>query len=84
MTYSVVHRGKTKGGVDVLFLCLLQGEESVVTRLAPPPAMLENPQAQASPMNFSENTEGEGDPKTGNTCNALSGETEQSIIIISM
>ncbi|XP_068200015.1 potassium voltage-gated channel subfamily H member 2 [Antennarius striatus] len=44
--------------------------ESVVTRLAPPQEMLENPQVQ-SPMN--ENTEGDGDPKTGNTCNALSG-----------
>ncbi|XP_022609739.1 potassium voltage-gated channel subfamily H member 2 [Seriola dumerili] len=50
-----------------------EGEESVVTGLAPPPAMLGNPQAQATPMNFNENTEGDGDPKTGNTCNALSG-----------
>ncbi|XP_070842045.1 voltage-gated inwardly rectifying potassium channel KCNH2 isoform X1 [Chaetodon trifascialis] len=50
-----------------------EGEESVVTRLAPPPAMLENIQTQATPMNFNENTEGDGDPKTGNTCNALSG-----------
>ncbi|XP_049421428.1 potassium voltage-gated channel subfamily H member 2 [Epinephelus fuscoguttatus] len=50
-----------------------EGEESIVTRLAPPPAMLENPLAQAVPRNFNENTEGDGDPKTGNTCNALSG-----------
>uniref|UniRef100_A0A4W6BW35 Voltage-gated inwardly rectifying potassium channel KCNH2 n=1 Tax=Lates calcarifer TaxID=8187 RepID=A0A4W6BW35_LATCA len=50
-----------------------EGEESVVTGLAPPPVMLGNPQAQATPMNFNENTEGDGDPKTGNTCNALSG-----------
>lgn len=35
--------------------------------------MLENPHAQAPPMKFSENTEGDSDPKTGNTCNALSG-----------
>ncbi|XP_044032324.1 potassium voltage-gated channel subfamily H member 2 isoform X1 [Siniperca chuatsi] len=48
-------------------------EESVVTRLAPPPVMLENPQAQATSMNFNKSTEVDGDPKTGNTCNALSG-----------
>ncbi|XP_039982707.1 potassium voltage-gated channel subfamily H member 2 isoform X3 [Xiphias gladius] len=50
-----------------------EGEESVATGLAPPPAMLGNPHAQATPMNFNESTEGDGDPKTGNTCNALSG-----------
>ncbi|KAM4543333.1 voltage-gated inwardly rectifying potassium channel KCNH2 isoform 2-T3 [Fundulus diaphanus] len=50
-----------------------EGEESVVTGLAPPPALLEPPKAQAVPRNFSESTEAEGDPKTGNTCNALSG-----------
>ncbi|XP_060921104.1 potassium voltage-gated channel subfamily H member 2 [Labrus mixtus] len=33
----------------------------------------ENSHAHAPPMNFNENTEGDGDPKTGNTCNALSG-----------
>ncbi|XP_068604054.1 potassium voltage-gated channel subfamily H member 2 [Brachionichthys hirsutus] len=44
--------------------------KSVMTRLAPPLEMLENPRVQA-PMN--ENTECDGDPKTGNTCNALSG-----------
>ncbi|XP_034562152.1 potassium voltage-gated channel subfamily H member 2 isoform X3 [Notolabrus celidotus] len=49
-----------------------EGEEPVVARLAPPP-MLDTPHAQAPPMNFNENTEGDGDPKTGNTCNALSG-----------
>ncbi|XP_061569986.1 potassium voltage-gated channel subfamily H member 2 [Cololabis saira] len=48
-----------------------EGEESVVTGLAPP-AVLDAPKAQA-PMHFSENTEGDGDPKSGNTCNALSG-----------
>ncbi|KAM9839180.1 voltage-gated inwardly rectifying potassium channel KCNH2 [Aulostomus maculatus] len=50
-----------------------EGEESVVTSLAPPPAMHENLQAHAPPRNFNENSEGDGDPKTGNTCNALSG-----------
>nr|XP_012779495.1 potassium voltage-gated channel subfamily H member 2 isoform X1 [Maylandia zebra] len=46
-------------------------EESVVTGLAPPSAMQENPHKQVPP--FTENTEGDGDPKPGNTCNALSG-----------
>ncbi|XP_075903842.1 voltage-gated inwardly rectifying potassium channel KCNH2 isoform X3 [Nelusetta ayraudi] len=50
-----------------------EGENKVVTRLAPPTEMLENPHAQAPPMKFNENTEGDSDPKTGNTCNALSG-----------
>ncbi|KAM8731444.1 voltage-gated inwardly rectifying potassium channel KCNH2 isoform 2-T2 [Acanthopagrus schlegelii] len=50
-----------------------EGMGAVVTRLAPPPVMMENPQVQAPAMNFNENTEGDGDPKTGNTCNALSG-----------
>ncbi|XP_029385535.1 potassium voltage-gated channel subfamily H member 2 [Echeneis naucrates] len=50
-----------------------EGEESVVTGLAPPPIMLGNPHTQATAMNFNENMEGDGDPKTGNTCNALSG-----------
>lgn len=54
-----------------------------MTSLAPPPAMLENPQAQATAMNFNDNTEGEGDPKTGNTCNALSGKIESISIPIS-
>lgn len=44
-----------------------------MTRLAPPTEMLQSPQAQAPPMKFNENSEGDGDPKTGNTCNALSG-----------
>lgn len=61
-------------------LHLLQGEESVVNRLAPPPAMMENPHAQAMHMKYNENTEGDGDPKTGNTCNALSGNTELNSI----
>lgn len=80
----VVHRGKTKTAVNVLDLHLLQGEESVVTRLAPPPAMLASPQGQATAMNFNENAEGDGDPKTGNTCNALSGKTGQSSIPMSL
>ncbi|XP_026218750.1 potassium voltage-gated channel subfamily H member 2 isoform X2 [Anabas testudineus] len=50
-----------------------EGEERVVTGLSPASAMLGNPQPQATPMNFSENTDGDADPKTGNTCNALSG-----------
>ncbi|XP_031732633.1 potassium voltage-gated channel subfamily H member 2 [Anarrhichthys ocellatus] len=48
-----------------------EGGESIMNRLAPPPAMLENPHAKSS--SFSENTEADGDPETGNTCNALSG-----------
>lgn len=44
-----------------------------MNRLAPPPAMLENPHAQATSSSFSENTEADGEPETGNTCNALSG-----------
>ncbi|KAM8881046.1 voltage-gated inwardly rectifying potassium channel KCNH2 [Synchiropus picturatus] len=48
-----------------------EGEESVVTTLAPPPTMLDN--LQVPPRNFSENTDRDSDPKTGNTCNALSG-----------
>ncbi|XP_058481357.1 potassium voltage-gated channel subfamily H member 2 isoform X2 [Solea solea] len=50
-----------------------EGDESVVTGLAPPPEILGNPQVQASAGIFKENSEGDGDPKTGNTCNALSG-----------
>ncbi|XP_063768601.1 potassium voltage-gated channel subfamily H member 2 [Eleginops maclovinus] len=50
-----------------------EGEETNTNRLAPPPVMMENLQAQTMPQNFNENTEGDGDPKTGNTCNALSG-----------
>ncbi|CAG5895703.1 unnamed protein product [Menidia menidia] len=46
-----------------------EGEEPVVTGLAPPLALLETPKADAPAMNF---TEGDGDHKTGNTCNALS------------
>lgn len=47
-----------------------------MTRLAPPPVMMESPQVQAPAMNFNENAEGDGDPKTGNTCNALSGKLQ--------
>lgn len=83
MVATVVHHGTIKTCVNVLNLHFLQGEESVVTRLAPPPVMPENPQAQATPMNFNKNTEGDGDPKTGNTCNALSGKIEQNRIPIS-
>lgn len=42
--------------------------------------MMENPHAQAMHMKYNENTEGDGDPKTGNTCNALSGNTELNSI----
>lgn len=62
-----------KTDFSVLDWHLLQGEGSVVTGLSPASAMLRSPQAQAMPMNFSENTDGDTDPKTGNTCNALSG-----------
>ncbi len=82
MAAIVGQRGTIKGGVNVLDLYFLQGQGSVVTRLAPPPAMQENPQVQATPVNFHENTEGDGDPKTGNTCNALSGKIEQNITVI--
>uniref|UniRef100_A0A674P9C0 Potassium voltage-gated channel subfamily H member 2 n=1 Tax=Takifugu rubripes TaxID=31033 RepID=A0A674P9C0_TAKRU len=50
-------------------LHLLQGEGSVVTRLAPPTEMLLSPQGQATPIK----TECDRGTKTGNTCNALSG-----------
>lgn len=66
-----------KSCVNVWDLCLLQGEESVVTRLAIPTEMLQNPHAEAAPRKSNENTEGDGDPKTGNTCNALSGKVQQ-------
>lgn len=49
----------------------------MVTRLAPPTEMLLSPQGQATPMKLIENTEGDGDTKTGNTCNALSGKPGQ-------
>ncbi|KAM9712577.1 voltage-gated inwardly rectifying potassium channel KCNH2 isoform 2-T2 [Menidia menidia] len=49
-----------------------EGEEPVVTGLAPPLTLLETPKADAPAMNFTDNTEGDGDHKTGNTCNALS------------
>uniref|UniRef100_A0A3P9IZ23 Voltage-gated inwardly rectifying potassium channel KCNH2 n=1 Tax=Oryzias latipes TaxID=8090 RepID=A0A3P9IZ23_ORYLA len=49
-----------------------EGEESVISSLAPP-AIMETPKTLAPPLNFNETTEGDRDPKTGNTCNALSG-----------
>lgn len=73
----VVLNSTIKSCVNVWDLCLLQGEESVVTRLALPTEMLQNPHAEAAPRKFNENTEGDGDPKTGNTCNALSGKVQQ-------
>uniref|UniRef100_A0A3B4CWQ7 Voltage-gated inwardly rectifying potassium channel KCNH2 n=1 Tax=Pygocentrus nattereri TaxID=42514 RepID=A0A3B4CWQ7_PYGNA len=48
-------------------------EEPFHTSPEPPTALLELSQAQATSVNFNDNPEGEGDPKTGNTCNALSG-----------
>uniref|UniRef100_A0A3P8VF43 Potassium voltage-gated channel subfamily H member 2 n=1 Tax=Cynoglossus semilaevis TaxID=244447 RepID=A0A3P8VF43_CYNSE len=48
----------------------LPGEESVVIGLAPPPEILGNPHSQATSTN-PDNNEVEGDPKSGNTCNAL-------------
>uniref|UniRef100_H3CTP7 Potassium voltage-gated channel subfamily H member 2 n=1 Tax=Tetraodon nigroviridis TaxID=99883 RepID=H3CTP7_TETNG len=50
-----------------------EGEGSVVTRLAPPTEMLLSPPAQATAAKLSDHTEADGDAKTGNTCNALSG-----------
>ncbi|XP_013879260.1 potassium voltage-gated channel subfamily H member 2 isoform X2 [Austrofundulus limnaeus] len=48
-----------------------EGDRSIVIGLAPPPTM--TLKTQAPPRNFSENTEGDGDPKAGNACNAFSG-----------
>lgn len=75
----VFHYMDSKYGNNVWALHLLQGEGSVMTRLAPPTEMLLSPQAQATPMKLSKNTEGDGDAKTGNTCNALSGTQEQPL-----
>ncbi|XP_077410355.1 voltage-gated inwardly rectifying potassium channel KCNH2 isoform X1 [Vanacampus margaritifer] len=50
-----------------------EGEESVVTSLAPSSAMLDNHHGLAAHKNFTENADGDGEVKTGNTCNALSG-----------
>jgi len=50
-----------------------QGEEPALAFSAPVSTMLETLQAQSTPLNFSENPDREGNPKTGNTCNALSG-----------
>ncbi|XP_070399951.1 voltage-gated inwardly rectifying potassium channel KCNH2-like [Nothobranchius furzeri] len=48
-------------------------DKSVVRGLVPPPTVLENLKVHAPPRNYSEKTDGDGDPKTGNTRNALSG-----------
>ncbi|KAJ8374874.1 hypothetical protein SKAU_G00054540, partial [Synaphobranchus kaupii] len=50
-----------------------EGEESIHKFPAPPSTLTELFQAQAAHLNFSDAPEGEGDPNTGNTCNALSG-----------
>ncbi|XP_007256983.3 potassium voltage-gated channel subfamily H member 2 [Astyanax mexicanus] len=50
-----------------------EGEENVHACPGPPTPLLELSQAQATSMNFNDHAEGEADPKTGNTCNALSG-----------
>uniref|UniRef100_A0A4W4HLY9 Voltage-gated inwardly rectifying potassium channel KCNH2 n=1 Tax=Electrophorus electricus TaxID=8005 RepID=A0A4W4HLY9_ELEEL len=50
-----------------------EGEEPVHACPAPPTTLLELSQAQGTSMSFSDNIEVEGDPKTSNTCNALSG-----------
>lgn len=63
---TITQHQTTNTGVNS---CLTpQGEEPVVTGLAPP--TLSNPQATPT-----ETSEGDGDLKTGNTCNALSGES---------
>ncbi|XP_077480758.1 voltage-gated inwardly rectifying potassium channel KCNH2 [Stigmatopora argus] len=50
-----------------------EGGESVVTSLAPSSAMMENHHVPATQKSMNENTDAEGEVKTGNTCNALSG-----------
>ncbi|CAB1341172.1 unnamed protein product, partial [Coregonus sp. 'balchen'] len=50
-----------------------EGEESVVTCPTPLSALHEMSPGQATTLNFRDTPEGEGDPKGGNTCNALSG-----------
>uniref|UniRef100_A0A3Q3ABV8 Potassium voltage-gated channel subfamily H member 2 n=1 Tax=Kryptolebias marmoratus TaxID=37003 RepID=A0A3Q3ABV8_KRYMA len=50
-----------------------EGDGSIRTGFTPTPTMLETLKTQVPLRNFRENTEGDGDPKTGNTCNALSG-----------
>ncbi|KAI5606503.1 potassium voltage-gated channel subfamily H member 2, partial [Silurus asotus] len=50
-----------------------EGEDLVHTRSTLPTALFELSQAQGTSMNFNDNPEGDADPKTGNTCNALSG-----------
>lgn len=55
-----------------------EGEDLVHTRSSLPTTLLELSQAQGTSMNFNDNPEGEADPKTGNTCNALSGKIKPS------
>ncbi|XP_029110850.1 potassium voltage-gated channel subfamily H member 2 [Scleropages formosus] len=47
-------------------------EESVLTCPAPPSTLLKLPQDHETHLNASDTAEGDGDPKSGNTCNALS------------
>lgn len=55
-----------------------EGENLVHTRSTLPTTLLELSQAQGTSMNFNDNPEVEADPKTGNTCNALSGKIKPS------
>ncbi|XP_051537905.1 potassium voltage-gated channel subfamily H member 2-like [Myxocyprinus asiaticus] len=48
-------------------------EEPVHRCPVPPTTLMESFQVQSTSINFNDMTEGEGNPKTGNTCNALSG-----------
>ncbi|XP_030623368.1 potassium voltage-gated channel subfamily H member 2 [Chanos chanos] len=50
-----------------------EGEEPVQTCPGPPLELTELSQAQGASVNFNDTPEGEVDPKSGNTCNALSG-----------
>lgn len=49
-------------------------EEPVHTCPTPPTVLMESSQVQRTSMNFNDVSEGDTDPKTGNTCDALSGE----------
>lgn len=55
-----------------------EGEDLVHTRTTMPTTLLEISQAQGTSVIFTDNPEGEADPKTGNTCNALSGKIKPS------
>ncbi|XP_057178459.1 potassium voltage-gated channel subfamily H member 2-like [Triplophysa rosa] len=48
-------------------------EEPVHTCPTPPTALMKSSQVQSTSMNFNDVSEGDADPKTGNTCDALSG-----------